>query len=174
MPEVDQQNETDDLMARYNEMTDAEDAKQDESLPTLARQREDEARAKAEAVRSAARELMASGMLQACGYRVVIKPVEGILGLEAAEAAVAPTLASEGFQVKSDSEQKREERGENHGVVIHIGPVAFDRMGGREAWCDEGDLVVFSRYAGTRVEHPRGSGKYYQIMNDEDIFGKVV
>ncbi len=166
--------QNDDLMARYENMQAGEEAKQDEALPTLARQREDEARAMAEAVFAAARNLMAGGRLVAAGYRILIKPMEGTKELEEAEAAVAPHLAAEGFQVKSDAEKKREERGENYGVVINLGPVAFDRMGGREAWCDEGDVVVFSRYAGTRVEHPRGSGTFYQLMNDEDIFGKVV
>lgn len=162
------------LQQRYADMTAAEETAQDEKMPTLARQREDEAREKAEAVFAAARDLMGAGMLQAVGYRVLIKPVEGTMELEEAEAAVAPHLASEGFQVKSGAEKKREERGENYGIVIHLGPVAFDRMGGRAAWCDEGDVVVFSRYAGTRVEHPRGSGTFYQLMNDEDIFGKVI
>lgn len=167
-----QQNE--DLAARYQSMVADEEAKQDEALPTLARQREEEAREKATAVLNAARDLMAAGMLQAAGYRVLIKPLEGTLGLEEAEAEVAPTLAAEGFQVKSDAQKKREERGENYGIVMHIGPIAFADRGGRAAWCDEGDVVVFSRYAGTRVEHPRGSGNFYQLMNDEDIFGKVV
>jgi len=163
-----------DLMQRFDNMQAAEEAEQDARLPTLARQRQNEAIEKAQAVYRAARELMADGMLQAAGYRVLVKPIEGTDKLEAAEADVAPHLADKGFQVKSDAEMKREERGENHGVVIHIGPIAFDRLGGRAAWCDEGEVVVFSRYAGTRVEHPRGSGTFYQLMNDEDIFGKVI
>lgn len=140
----------------------------------LAEQREEQAKELANTIVDAARNLIATGMLQAVGYRVLIKPIEGTKALEAAEAEVAPHLAAEGFEVKSDAEKKREERGENHGIVIHLGPVAFDRIGGPDAWCKAGDVVVFSRYAGTRVEHPRGSGTWYQLMNDEDIFGKVV
>lgn len=160
------------LMEAYDRTTSAEGTAK--GLPTLAEQREREAIEKAMAVFDAARELAATGMLQAVGYRVVVRPMEGILGLEDAEAKeVAPTLAEQGFQVKSHNQLEREERGENHGVVISLGPVAFERMGGREAWCDEGDVVVFARYAGTRVEHPRGSGRYYQVMNDEDIAAKI-
>jgi co-chaperonin GroES (HSP10) len=117
---------------------------------------------------------MATGMLQAVGYRVVIKPIEAILTLEEAEAGVAPHLAEKGFQVKSEKERQREEHGENHGVIIHLGPTAFERLGGIPMWADVGETVVFSRYAGTAVEHPPGSGNKYQIMNDEDIFGKIV
>lgn len=140
----------------------------------LAEEREIQAAVLAHQVFAAARELLANGMLQATGYRVLVKPLEVIITMDPAMAEQHPTLAESEFQVKSVNEREREERGENHGVVIHIGPVAFERLGGREAWCDEGDTVVFSRYAGTRVEHPPGSGVFYQLMNDEDIFGKVI
>lgn len=162
------------MQNRYANLIDAEDKAMDEQLPPMAREREEEALKMANTVREAARELLAKGQLVAVGYRVMVKPLDAIKGLELAEAEVAPLLHEAGFEVKSDAEKKREERGENHGIVMSLGPVAFDRMGGREAWCDEGDVVVFSRYAGTRVEHPRGSGKFFQLMNDEDIFGKVI
>lgn len=162
------------LMDRYSAMGDAEKTAQDADLPPLARQREEEAQTKATAVFDAARALTATGMLKAAGYRVIVKPLDSIMTLETAEAEVAPTLAEKGFEVKTDKEAKREQRGENHGVVIDIGPVAFERLGGRGAWCDEGDIIVFTRYAGTRVEHPPRSGNFYQFINDEDIFGRIV
>ncbi len=140
----------------------------------LAEEREQQAAVLAHQVFAAARDLLAHGMLQAAGYRVLVKPLETIITMDPAMAAEHPTLADAEFQVKSVNEREREERGENHGVVIHIGAVAFERLGGRDAWCKEGDTVVFSRYAGTRVEHPPGSGVFYQLMNDEDIFGKVI
>lgn len=159
---------------RYSAMVAGEEARQDDQMPPLARERENEAVAKARAVFDAARQLIATGMIQAVGYRVVIKLIDSILTLEEAEADVAPTLAEKGFEVKSEGQRKREQRGENHGVVIHLGPTAFDRLGGIPAWCDVGETVVFSRYAGTAVEHPPGSGNHYQLINDEDIFGKIV
>ena len=140
----------------------------------LAQEREEQARELAQNVFNAARDLLAKGMLQATGYRVLVKPLEAIITMDPAMAEQHPTLASVDFEVKSVNEREREERGENHGIVIHIGAVAFERLGGRDAWCDVGDTVVFSRYAGTRVEHPPGSGVFYQLMNDEDIFGKVI
>lgn len=121
-----------------------------------------------------AKALMASGMLQACGYRVVLKPIKIVKGLEGHSAEVAPTLHAKGFEQRTDKQAEKEERGDNHGIVVHIGPTAFERLGGREAWCDVGDCVVHTRYAGTRVEHPPGSNSFFQIMNDEDIFGRIV
>lgn len=139
----------------------------------LGAERERQAIELAQRVIGAAREMIAKGMIQAAGYRVLVKPVEAVKTLEQAEAERYETLAKEGFEVKTDQQKEREERGENHGIVLSIGPVAFERMGGRAAWCDEGDVVVFSRYAGTRVEHPPASGVFYQLMNDEDIFGVI-
>lgn len=162
-----------DMAARYANMTAAEEGALDASLPPGARERESAAVAAAQKVLGAARDMMAKGMLQAAGYRVVVLPIEAIKTLEEAEADVAPTLHEAGFEVKTDSERDRESRGTNHGVVISIGPVAFEGRGGRSAWCDEGDVVVFARYAGNRIEHPPGSGTFYQVMNDEDIGAKV-
>lgn len=142
-------------------------------VPTLAARREQEAMVKAHAVFAAARELMLDGMLLAVGYRVLVKPLDVIQTLEVAQAEEFPTLAERDFEAKSHAQKKREERGENHGVLINMGKMAFDRLGGRDNWCGVGDVVVFSRYAGTQVEYPPGSGILYQIMNDEDVFGRV-
>ncbi len=158
------------LQERYEAMSNAEQGGTDADLPPMAREREEAAMAMANAVFSAARNLIAHGTLKAAGYRVLVKPIEVVRGLEEAEAAQHPTLADQGFEVKTLAEASREERGENHGVVIDIGPIAFERHGGRKNWCDKGDVVVFNRYAGTRVEHPPGSKVFYQAMNDEDIF----
>ncbi len=136
------------------------------------REREQKANETLIALGENAKELMAAGMLQATGYRVLVKPIQIKRTLEAGAAEVAPTLAKKGFIEKSEQEAKRQERGENHGIVLHLGPIAFKRLG--EAWCKEGDLVLYTRYAGTRVEHPPGSGNHFQIINDDDIFGKIV
>ena len=129
-----------------------------ESLPTLAQERETEAIDKAHAVFNAARELISGGMLTAIGYRVMIKPIESIKTLEAAQAEVAPILAERGFETKTNDQKAREQKGENHGVIVTMGPMAYDRLGGREMWCDVGDVVVFSRYAGTPLGGPNRNG----------------
>jgi co-chaperonin GroES (HSP10) len=164
----------DELKRRYNNMVGEDAALPEPGMPTLAEERQQEAQELASRVIGAAKQMVDRGMLVAVGYRVLVKPIESTMGLEAAEMAAAPTLAEQGFQAKTDGQKEREERGENHGVIISMGPIAYERMGGRGQWCDEGDVVVFSRYAGTRVEHPPGSGAFYQLMNDEDIFGKMI
>lgn len=143
------------------------------SLETM-REREKELHAKLRQMGNLAKSLLSAGMLQACGYRVLLKPIKIVKGLEGHAAEVAPTLAAKGFEQRTDRQAEKEERGDNHGIVVHIGPLAFDRLGGKEMWCDVGDVVVHTRYAGTRVEHPPGSNNFFQIMNDEDIFGKIV
>jgi len=145
------------------------------SLETM-REREKELHAKLRTMGNLAKSLLSAGMLQACGYRVLLKPIKIVKGLEGAMAEQAPTLAEKGFEARTEKQREKEERGDNHGIVVHIGPLAFDRLGGKEMWlwCDVGDVVVHTRYAGTRVEHPPGSKNFFQIMNDEDIFGKIV
>lgn len=163
----------DEMMKRYEKRMAEEEAELDKQLPPGAREREEAAMELVNRVLDGSRELIASGMIEAVGYRVVVLPIEAQRGLEAAEAAQFETLAEGGFEVKSENQRKREERGENHGIVISIGPVAFEGRGGEAAWCSKGDTVVFARYAGTRVEHPPGSGAFYQVMNDEDIFARI-
>ncbi len=145
----------------------------EQELPVLAEEREREAIAKAHAVFNAARELISVGMLMPIGYRVMVKVVEAIKTLEAAQAEEFPTLAEREFESKSEHQKKREEHGEQHGVMIAMGKVAFDRLGGRENWCDVGDVVTFPRNIGQEVEHPPGSNSFYQIFNDEDCFGRI-
>lgn len=118
-----------------------------------------------------AKQALRYGGLIAAGYRVVVKPIEIVNKLEGAMADQAPTLAGKGFEQMTEKEKDRHQRSENRGVVISIGPIAFKRLG--EPWCKEGDVVVFSRHAGTRVEHPPGSNNFFQIVNDEDIMGTV-
>lgn len=163
------------MQKRYENMIDKEDQALDETLPPGARERENAARAAAQKVVAAAHELMKLGRLEAVGYRILVKPLEGVLGLEDAEAEVAPTLFEAGFQSKTDAQLKREDRGEHFGIIISMGGAAFLAKGGPEAWGNlgVGSVVIFSRYAGERVEHPKGSGNFYQLMNDEDIYGKV-
>ena len=143
-----------------------------ESIP-LAKQREREAIQLVKKVLGAARELIANGMLKAAGYRVLVKYVEVSKGMEAAEMEQFPTLAEKGMETKSDKKRDAEERGEDHAIVMDLGPIAFARHGGAEFWCAVGDVVIINPYAGHRVEHPPGSKVWYQLLNDEDVFGRI-
>jgi co-chaperonin GroES (HSP10) len=77
--------------------------------------------------------------------------------------------------------REREEKGENKGRVIALGPFAHADWEGFEtntpegkakAWGYEvGDLVLFSRYDGTEYELPDCEGLV--LMNASLILGKV-
>ena len=117
------------------------------------------------------KQLLATGVLVPAGYRICISPIDIDTGLEGAQADLLPTLAELDFQTKTDMQAQKEERGEDRGIVVGIGPEAFARNA--EPWCKIGDLVVFRRYSGTYIEHPKGTGNQYYIINDEDIFGVI-
>ena len=114
-------------------------------------------------------ETLANGQPHAAGYRLLIKPLDATKQLEAAQAEQFPTLASSGFDAKTETQKERETRGVFYGIVVDIGKTAFDRLG--EPWVEEGDVVIFHRYSGVRHELPPGSGEFYVFMNDEDIHG---
>ncbi|MGI9250909.1 MAG: co-chaperone GroES family protein [Pseudohongiellaceae bacterium] len=151
------------------------------AVDSVAANRAEEMRARKQAVdehlarvAASVQMVMTIGELKPTGYRVLVKPIEIKKGLEGAEAANLPTLAELGFESKTDAEAQRQERGENHGIVMALGPLAYKRMGGEtENWCEVDDVVVYTRYAGQRVEHPPGSNNFFQIINDDDVFGKI-
>ncbi len=116
----------------------------------------------------AAHKLIASGKPVAAGYRIVVKPLDSSKYMESREAELHPTLAGAGFEVKTAKQEERETRGSQYGIVDSIGKEAYKRLG--EPWVKEGDVIVYHRYSGTRVELPPGSGEFYQFMNDEDVF----
>lgn len=143
-----------------------------ETIP-LEKQRERQAVQKVQAVLTAARELIANGMLVAVGYRVLVKFVEVTKGMEAVEQDKFKTLAEGGFEVKTDKRREQEERGADIGIVMSIGGCAFERHGGQKVWCDVGDVVAVNPYSGRRAEFPPKSGTFYQFVNDEDILGRI-
>ena len=119
---------------------------------------------------------IANGTLQARGYRLLIKPIEANRALEAAQMEKFPTLAAAGLQAKSDGQAEKETQGTNYGVVVDIGPEAYKQMRNdkdQSRWCEVGDIVIFRRYEGAKIEYPPGSGVEYTFINDEDVFGAI-
>ena len=105
------------------------------------------------------------------GYRIVLKPLHSSNKLKAGEAEAAPTLAALGFESQSSKQTERETRGSDMAIICHIADGAFTGKVG-DWGLAEGDVVVFNRYAGHRVEIPPGSGDVYHFCNDEDVLGK--
>ena len=120
-----------------------------------------------------ARKLIASGEPNAVGYRLMIKPIESKSELDDAIKEQCETLAKAGFIAKTEHQKERESRGTHHGILVHVGPGAF--KGDMEKFCNEwpqeGDIVIFDRYAGFEIELPPGSGDKYRFVNDETILG---
>jgi len=121
-----------------------------------------------------ARDLIAFGNPVAVGYRLMIKPIEAITGLEASEQEANPELAKLGFEVKTEDQKNKESFGTHHGVLVSKGDFAFKAAAlGGDDWASEGDVLIFDRYAGVEVELPPGSGDKYRFTNDESILGKM-
>ena len=123
-----------------------------------------------------ARDLITHGDQQAVGYRILIKPIDALTGLEGAEMAQFETLAAIDFETKTNVEADRQSKGTQHGILVHVGPGAFKgdlaKMGCE--WPKEGDVIIFDRYTGVEMELPPGSGDKFRFTNDESILGKMV
>lgn len=121
-----------------------------------------------------ARDIIAFGEPEAVGYRLMIKPIEAITGMEISEKSKYETLAKSGFEVKTEDQKKRESKGTQHGILVSKGEYAFKAAAlGGEDWVEVGDILIFDRYSGVEIELPPGSGKLYRFTNDESILGRV-
>jgi len=120
----------------------------------------------------AAQEIVAHTDPKPAGYRVIIKPLPAAPTLKAGEAEKYEFLAKSGFVAQTNDQTERETRGSHVGIMCHVGNAAYQsEMLGREPWAEEGQVVVFNRYAGQRVDLPPGSGDFYHFANDEDVLG---
>ena len=115
-----------------------------------------------------ARQLIAKGTYKAVGYRVLVRAINAVSGLEVAEIERYPNLA--GFEVKTEEQKKKEDNGTQFGIAASVGDGVFkaSALGGATPM-KEGDTVFFDRYAGVLIEIPPGSGEMYRLMNDESI-----
>ena len=119
-----------------------------------------------------AKQIIGSNPVKAAGYRIKIFLLEAEEGLDAGQAAVAPTLAALGFKAKTDTQKEREDRGSDMAIVVSVGEGAYTapHLAGVK-WCKPGDVIRILRYAGHQFEDPPGSGRRYGLINDEDVLG---
>ena len=57
--------------------------------------------------------------------------------------------------------------------VLKVGPLAYqdyEKFGGDEPWCVEGDWVIFGRYAGSRFKIEGGE---VRLLNDDEILATI-
>jgi len=97
------------------------------------------------------------------GYRVLVKPDK----LEDFDPVVASAKRS--GLVLAESEERKELTAVDTGVVVQMGPIAFDDRGGKENWCKVGDRVSYARHGGKVVRDPTNAENKYLVLNDEDI-----
>ena len=59
------------------------------------------------------------------------------------------------------------------GYVVKIGPLAYkdqDKFGDTGPWCEEGDWVIFGRYAGSRFKIDGGE---VRLLNDDEVLATI-
>lgn len=92
-------------------------------------------------------------MIKVVGHRVLVKP-----------ASVEKTTAS-GIII-ADTTHEKNQRDQQKGTVIQIGPNAWKAFDDGSPWAAVGDLVLFSRYGGKIV---KDGNEEFRILEDEDI-----
>lgn len=99
------------------------------------------------------------------GYRVLIKPDS----LEEFDPVVARAKSAiPGFKL-AETEERQELTAVDTGIVVQIGPVAFQDRGGQESWCKVGDRVSYARHGGKFLKDPENPETKFLVLNDEDI-----
>lgn len=70
-----------------------------------------------------------------------------------------------------ESAAERRDNAQSEGVVVGIGPLAWQDLHDGTKWAKVSDLVVFSKYAG----HPyRGKdGEMYRILADQELVARL-
>ena len=93
------------------------------------------------------------------GWRLAILPYRG------AEKTKGGILLAE-------ETQKKTQLATVCGYVLKVGDLAYgdpDKFA-RGPWCQQGDWVIFGRYAGSRIQIDGGE---IRILNDDEIIGRV-
>lgn len=89
--------------------------------------------------------------------------------------AVLPYRGSEktkGGIILAEETQKRTQLATVCGYVLKVGSLAYADEGKFPTgpWCEEGDWVIFGRYAGARISIDGGE---IRLLNDDEVLGKV-
>ena len=65
-------------------------------------------------------------------------------------------------------DERRERAALQTGVVVGVGNTCWTGDSFNEAWCVEGDHILFSKHSGRFVQDPTDDSEYL-IMNDTDV-----
>lgn len=106
-------------------------------------------------------------MINPCGHRLVVKPFKQ----EDVDEKIR-NAKKFGFEIVN-SNQEREDKSVDKGVVVAIGPTAWKNDSfGFEPWCAEGDTILFAKFAGKFVTDP-DTNEDVCILNDEDVVAVI-
>lgn len=94
--------------------------------------------------------------MQVCGYRILIEP-----------ETIGDKYESTLDLVKSEDTKDHEKRNTQKGLVVQVGPDAYDRDNFKGPWCKVGDTVMYTRGSGR--EFLEDGGRELAIVNEEDI-----
>ena len=95
---------------------------------------------------------------QPTGYRLLIMPFQG-------------KRKTSGGIVLTDETVERERLATVVGYVLKVGEDAYkDKNRFQSAWCEEGDWILFGRYAGAKIPIEGGE---VRILNDDEVIAKV-
>ena len=86
------------------------------------------------------------------GFRVLVLPME-------------TETKTEGGLILVEETVKKEKAANIRGQVIALGSDCYADK--RSAYCEEGDFVLFAKYAG--LLYTGADGQEYRVINDEDI-----
>ena len=93
------------------------------------------------------------------GWRIAILPYRG-------------AKTTKGGILLADETQQRAQLGTTVGYVLKVGNLAYSDPSKFPTgpWCEEGDWIIFGRYAGSRIQIDGGE---IRLLNDDEILGKV-
>lgn len=97
------------------------------------------------------------------GYRVLVKP-DSLADFDPVMAS-----AKKNGILLAEVEERKELTAVDTGVVVQLGPVAFEDRGGADKWCKVGDRVSYARHGGKVVKDPTNQENKFLVLNDEDI-----
>ncbi len=107
--------------------------------------------------------------IKPCGHRLVVKAYK-----QEEVDEVLKRAKDSGFLAQFEiinSNKKREDASVDRGVVLAIGPTAWQDFNS-EPWCKVGDEIIFAKFAGKVVEDPDTNEDVF-ILNDEDVVAVV-
>lgn len=105
--------------------------------------------------------------LRAVGHRIVIL-VDEINGGEDKlhkEKGIIVTNSTSDFESEKEFQET--------GVVVEIGPSAYNMSHHGDQWCKVGDRILYKKYDGKKWLD-KETNKLYRIVNDEDVIAVIL